>query len=93
MSPSVTKRLIEEFTSVTQNQRTPDPRLAQLTEREREVLIKMGGGLSNDEISAALFIAENTVKTHVKHVISKLGARDRVQAVVAAYEGGLMNGV
>jgi len=91
LSPSVTKRLIEEFASVTQNHRPPDPRLEHLTEREREVLVQMAGGLSNDEISASLFIAENTVKTHFKHVISKLGARDRVQAVVVAYEGGLMN--
>ena len=92
LSPSVTRRLIEEFTSsAASTQRAADPRLSQLTEREREVLVQMAGGLSNDEIAETLFIAENTVKTHVKRVMSKLGSRDRVQAVVAAYEGGLMN--
>jgi DNA-binding NarL/FixJ family response regulator len=90
LSPSVTRRVIEEFTSAGTVAQAPDPRLSQLTEREREVLVQMAGGLSNDEIAETLFIAENTVKTHVKHVMSKLGSRDRVQAVVAAYEGGLM---
>lgn len=91
LSPSVTRRVIEEFTSNSTVRPTPDPRLGQLTEREREVLVQMAGGLSNDEIAQTLFIAENTVKTHVKRVMSKLGSRDRVQAVVAAYEGGLMS--
>ena len=91
LSPSVTRHLIEEFTAGPVARTEPDPRLAQLTDRETEVLVQMAGGLSNDEIAAALFIAENTVKTHVKRVLSKLGSRDRVQAVVAAYEGGLMD--
>ncbi len=90
LSPSVTRRLIEQFTG-SGHQRAVDPRLDELTDREREVLVQMAGGLTNDEIGEALFIAENTVKTHVKRVMSKLGARDRVQAVVAAYEGGLMD--
>lgn len=93
LSPSVTRRLIDEFTATTRAgaQSVPDPRLKLLTDREQEVLITMARGLSNDEIADTLFIAENTVKTHVKRIISKLGARDRVQAVVAAYEGGLMD--
>ncbi len=90
LSPSVTRRLIEQFTG-SGHQRAVDPRLDELTDREREVLVQMAGGLTNDEIGETLFIAENTVKTHVKRVMSKLGARDRVQAVVAAYEGGLMD--
>ena len=91
LSPSITMRLIEEFSSGSGVPADPDPRLELLTEREREVLIRMAAGLSNDEIGEALFIAENTVKTHVKRVLSKLGSRDRVQAVVVAYESGLMD--
>jgi DNA-binding NarL/FixJ family response regulator len=91
LSPSITMRLIEEFASGSGVPADPDPRLELLTEREREVLIRMAAGLSNDEIGEALFIAENTVKTHVKRVLSKLGSRDRVQAVVVAYESGLMD--
>lgn len=91
LSPSVTRRLIEEFAAVpNRGVASPDPRIAQLTEREREVLVHMARGLTNEELAASLFIAENTVKTHVKHVIAKLSARDRVQAVVIAYESGLM---
>jgi DNA-binding NarL/FixJ family response regulator len=89
LSPSVTRRLIEEFA------RRPaaepaNPRLAGLTDREREVLIAMARGWSNAEIADQLFIADNTVKTHVKRILTKLDARDRVQAVVMAYEAGLM---
>ncbi len=91
LSPSVTRRLIAQFTQGTTPQRVRDPRLGELTERELEVLVQMAGGLSNDEIAETLFIAENTVKTHVKRVMFKLGSRDRVQAVVTAYEGGLMD--
>jgi DNA-binding NarL/FixJ family response regulator len=89
LSPSVTRRLIEQFSS--RPARTENPRFAEMTEREREVLVAIARGLPNEELAETLFISANTVKTHVKRVLSKLGARDRVQAVVMAYEGGLMD--
>ncbi len=89
LAPSVTRRLIAEFSS--RPQREPSPRFARLTDREREVLVEMARGLTNEELAESLYISENTVKTHVKRVMTKLGARDRVQAVVMAYEGGLMD--
>jgi DNA-binding NarL/FixJ family response regulator len=89
LSPSVTRRLIAEFAG--RPKRHENPRFADLTEREREVLMELARGLSNQELSETLFISENTVKTHVKRVLTKLEARDRVQAVVMAYEGGLMD--
>jgi DNA-binding NarL/FixJ family response regulator len=89
LSPSVTRRLIAEFAS--RPDRVENPRFGQLTDREREVLIEVAHGLSNEEVAETLFISENTVKTHVKRVLTKLEARDRVQAVVMAYEGGLMD--
>ena len=88
LAPSVTRRLIEEFA-----RRAPKPsrnELAELTEREREVLVLMARGLSNAEIARALFVAETTVKTHVGRVLHKLHLRDRAQAVVLAYESGLV---
>jgi DNA-binding NarL/FixJ family response regulator len=91
LAPSVTRRVIEEFV-----RRPPDsmrmtpPELAELTPRELEVLKSMARGLSNAEIATELFVSETTVKTHVAHVLMKLGLRDRVQAVVAAYESGLV---
>jgi DNA-binding NarL/FixJ family response regulator len=89
LSPSVTSRVIERMAE----QPTPDPSrdalLDDLTAREREVLELVARGLSNGEIATALVIEESTVKTHVKRVLSKLGARDRVQAVIFAYETGL----
>jgi DNA-binding NarL/FixJ family response regulator len=88
LAPSVTRRLIEEFTRT--RAAAEDPRLAELTEREREVLQAIARGLSNEELSTTLYISANTVKTHVKRVLTKLGARDRAQAVVLAYESGLM---
>ena len=86
-APSVTRRLIEEFA-----RRGPRPRvdLAALTDRELEVLRQVSRGLSNAEIAAELVVSEHTVKTHVARVLMKLGVRDRVQAVVLAYESGLV---
>ncbi len=89
LAPSVTRTLIERFTSETTSY-APTPGLDQLTERETEVLSSMARGLSNQEIAAALFLGETTVKTHVSRVLMKLGVRDRVQAVIAAYESGLV---
>jgi DNA-binding NarL/FixJ family response regulator len=89
LSPSVTRRLIEAFSS--RPSRRGNPRFADMTDREREVLVAIASGLSNEELAETLFISANTVKTHVKRVLTKLGARDRVQAVVMAYEGGLMD--
>ncbi|MBA2337647.1 MAG: response regulator transcription factor [Acidimicrobiia bacterium] len=88
LSPSVTRRLIEAFTS-----RPPvaSARLGDLTDREREVLELIARGLSNRELGDRLFISDNTVKTHVKRVLNKHDARDRAQAVVIAYESGLMS--
>ena len=89
LSPSVTQRLIAEFATVA---RRPAPRaeLQDLTEREREVLVAVAGGRSNDEIAAALFLSPATVKTHVSRIMSKLDAHDRAQLVVIAYESALV---
>jgi DNA-binding NarL/FixJ family response regulator len=88
-SPSVTRRLIEEF-SRRASLREPPPALAELTPREREVLRLLARGLSNQEIAAELVVSEHTAKTHVGHILSKLRLRDRIQAVVLAYESGLV---
>lgn len=90
LAPGVTKRLIEDFARSGPPPRTDTARLSDLTEREIEVLTLVGRGLSNTEIAAALFIAEQTVKTHVSKVLGKLGLRDRVQAVVFAYDVALV---
>ncbi|WP_402466845.1 response regulator [Isoptericola aurantiacus] len=92
IAPSSTRRLLEHLVTVLPDA-AAEPRreaLAALTDREREVLVLMARGRSNSEIAAELFVAEATVKTHVGRVLAKLGARDRVQAVVAAYETGLV---
>lgn len=89
LAPSVTRTLIERFTTESTSY-APAPGLDQLTDRETEVLSAMARGLSNQEIAAALFLGETTVKTHVSRVLMKLGVRDRVQAVIAAYESGLV---
>jgi DNA-binding NarL/FixJ family response regulator len=91
LAPSITKRVIEEFVRrPPQAARTPPPELAELTEREVEVLKQLARGLSNAEIAQELYVSETTVKTHVAHVLQKLRLRDRVQAVVYAYESGLV---
>jgi DNA-binding NarL/FixJ family response regulator len=89
IAPTITKRLIEQFAR-TAPSTTPPAGLEELTPREVEVLTLVARGLSNGEIAEELVISEATVKTHVKRVLGKLGARDRVQAVVAAYEAGLV---
>jgi DNA-binding NarL/FixJ family response regulator len=91
LAPSVTRRLIAEFTSRTFSRPAAPPaeRLAVLTAREQETLRMIARGLSNAEIAAAMVVSEHTVKTHVSNVLTKLGLRDRVQAVIAAYESGL----
>jgi DNA-binding NarL/FixJ family response regulator len=94
IAPRVTRRLLEEYAQVLplpSDQRAQRyPALAALTEREREVLIAVGRGLSNTEIAAALFVSEATVKSHVGRILAKLDLRDRVQVVVLAYEAGLI---
>jgi DNA-binding NarL/FixJ family response regulator len=91
IAPSSTRRLLEHLvTALPDDAAPPHPGLADLTDREREVLLLMARGRSNTEIAADLFVAEATVKTHVGRVLAKLGARDRVQAVVTAYESGLV---
>jgi DNA-binding NarL/FixJ family response regulator len=91
VSPRILRRLLDRFAD-----RLPDPNatppasLTALTDREQEVLVHIARGLSNAEIARELFVSETTVKTHVGHVLTKLGLRDRVQAVVLAYESGLV---
>jgi DNA-binding NarL/FixJ family response regulator len=90
LAPSVTKRVIEEFVRrPPESVRTPPPELADLTEREVEVLNLIARGLSNAEIAKELYVSDTTVKTHVARILMKLRLRDRVQAVVFAYESGL----
>ena len=91
LAPSVTRRVIEEFVRRPPDSvRTPPEHLSELTARELEVLRAIARGLSNAEIAKELFVSETTVKTHVAHVLMKLKLRDRVQAVVLAYESGLV---
>ncbi|MEV1111997.1 MULTISPECIES: response regulator transcription factor [unclassified Micromonospora] len=90
VAPSITRRLLDRFAGQLGVTPTADPRLAQLTEREREVLLLVAQGLSNAEIAAKAHVAEATVKTHVGRILAKLHLRDRVQAVVLAYESGLV---
>jgi DNA-binding NarL/FixJ family response regulator len=89
LSPSVTRRLIREFAARTREAR-PLPALAALTERELEVMALVGAGLTNDEIAERLVVSKLTAKTHVSRAMVKLGARDRIQLVVFAYESGLV---
>jgi len=91
LAPAVTRRLIDDVVRLgSRGAPRASQRLDQLTERERETLIHLGRGLSNAEIATAMYVSEHTVKTHVSNVLSKLGLRDRVQAVICAYESGLI---
>ena len=90
LSPAITKRVIRQFTRLPRP--APPKELDELTDREREILVLIAGGLSNAEIGQRLYIGETTVKTHVTHVLQKLGLRDRVQAVVLAHRAGLAGG-
>jgi DNA-binding NarL/FixJ family response regulator len=87
-APAVTRRLIERFTAAARQE--PPPALATLTSRELEVLRLLARGLSNAEIASDLVVSEHTAKTHVAHILNKLGLRDRVQAVVLAFESGII---
>jgi DNA-binding NarL/FixJ family response regulator len=90
IDPSITRRLIQQFARATRPAREEPPQLTALTAREREVLRLVARGLSNAEIAAELVLEESTVKTHVARVLMKLNLRDRVQAVVFAYECGFV---
>ena len=94
VAPSTTRRLIDRFVPMlpagAEGASPAAADLAELTEREREVLVQVAAGLSNAEIATRLFVSEATVKTHVGRILAKLGLRDRVQAVVLAYESGLV---
>ena len=89
LSPSVTKQLIAEFAVRAKEPQTPDS-LGELTDREREVVALVAEGLTNEEIAGRLFVSPATAKTHVSRAMGKLGARDRAQLVVIAYESGLV---
>jgi DNA-binding NarL/FixJ family response regulator len=90
LSPSVTRRLIEEFAARPEQSRASPRQLDSLTEREREVMALVAAGCSNDEIAGQLSVSPATAKTHVSRAMAKLGARDRAQLVVLAYETGLV---
>jgi DNA-binding NarL/FixJ family response regulator len=90
LAPSVTRRLIEAFARRPPEASPSPSQLASLTARERDVLLLLARGRSNSEIAAALFVSEATVKTHVGNLLAKLGLRDRVQAVILAYETGIV---
>jgi len=92
LSPSVTRRVVAEFSAGTSRPTKPHPQLHTLTEREREIVGLVGEGLSNDEIAARLVVSPATARTHVSRAMIKLGARDRAQLVVFAYQSGLVAG-
>ncbi|HLF70244.1 MAG TPA: response regulator transcription factor, partial [Actinomycetota bacterium] len=91
IEPRMTRKLLDEFARSSTRSRSRPTGLDQLTSRESEVLALVAKGLSNSEIAEALFISDTTVKTHVTHILTKLNLRDRVQAVVLAYEAGLVS--
>jgi DNA-binding NarL/FixJ family response regulator len=90
LAPSVTRRLVERFVSTRPPNAAPGDAVGALTDREREVLAMIARGLNNNEIADALFLSPATVKTHIGRVFAKLGVRDRAQAVIAAYQSGLV---
>ena len=90
LSPSVTKRVIEEFARQPSGELAKSDGMEQMTAREREVFELLARGMSNHEIAESLYVGEATVKTHVSRILMKLGVRDRVQAVVLAYESGVV---
>ena len=90
LAPEITRRLIDRYVAGTPPHRAVPPELARLTAREREVLTLIARGLSNAEIARELYLGEGTVKTHVVRILAKLSLRDRVQAVVFAYEHQLV---
>ncbi|HEV7973408.1 response regulator transcription factor [Amycolatopsis sp.] len=90
LAPTVTRRLIAEFVGRPENRRVDSSAVREVTDREREVLALVAGGLSNDEIAAQLVISTATARTHVSRIMTKIGARDRAQLVVLAYESGLV---
>ncbi|HET6168094.1 MAG TPA: response regulator transcription factor [Marmoricola sp.] len=91
LAPRITRRLIGQFTAARAASQAGEERLGVLTQREREVVALVGRGLSNDEIGAELYLSPATARTHVSHAMGKLGARDRAQLVVIAYETGLVS--
>ncbi|MCX4644558.1 response regulator [Streptomyces sp. NPDC055059] len=93
VAPSLTRRLLDAYVQhlpATNAPQGPDPRIAALTDREREILTVIAQGWTNSEIAARLHLAESTVKTHVSRILAKTGARDRVQAVIVAYDAKLV---
>jgi DNA-binding NarL/FixJ family response regulator len=91
LAPRITRRLIAQFTADRAVTQAGEDQLSVLTQREREVLALVGKGLSNDEIGAELYLSPATARTHVSHAMAKLGARDRAQLVVIAYQTGLVS--
>jgi DNA-binding NarL/FixJ family response regulator len=90
LSPSVTRRVIGQYATTIPVSQHVEDNLARLTDREREVLCSLASGKSNAEVASSLYVGEGTVETHVSHILTKLALRDRMQAVVFAYESGLV---
>jgi DNA-binding NarL/FixJ family response regulator len=90
LSPSITRRVIERYAATAPKSRDVEDSLGRLTDRERDVLCSLASGKSNAEVASSLYVGEGTIKTHVSHILTKLSLRDRMQAVVFAYESGLI---